>query len=679
MDEKTPPFQPTVEVDSIAPPGFDRGDDPPRASASAINLHRLEPLIPVVSARILKASSDTLDEVIQHSLQEILQSLGLSRGGLLKVAKGRCHVIISHAWHDHGVEIVSNEINLAELLPWTYHQIVVLGKTVAKHNIDSMPADAVADRQFFVRFGAKSALAIPLFVGQSVHHIVSVHSVTEECIWPESFITSLRLLGEIFVGALERRDILSSLKTYQTRLDMAAASAGAGFWDLDLATGNIWVTSKAREMLRFAEGEAVTFADFLDKIHPDDRASVTRAVEQARALDAEVCVEYRAAGPDGTVRWFLSRGRIQQQGPNAAKSLAGATMEITHRKQMEHTLQQQVREISRLREQLEQENTLLRSEAGLNEERHRSLGDSAAMQRVKALIEQVAPTGSTVLIQGETGTGKELVAQAVHQLSDRNKRLMVTVNCAALPAALIESELFGREKGAFTGAMSRQIGRFELAHGSTLLLDEIAEMPLETQAKLLRVLQNGTFERLGSPLNIKVDVRIIAATNRNLAKEVDAGRFRRDLFYRLNVFPLHVPPLRERVEDIPLLVWKFISEFGQRMGKKLNKIGSQDMETLLAYPWPGNVRELRNVIERAMITSTGNALDLSHLNLAAPKSADPSAMTLREVERRHIEHTLAVAQGKIKGPGGAAALLGLNPSTLYSRMRKLGIKFPSTQ
>jgi transcriptional regulator with GAF, ATPase, and Fis domain len=254
---------------------------------------------------------------------------------------------------------------------------------------------------------------------------------------------------------------------------------------------------------------------------------------------------------------------------------------------------------------------------------------------------------------------------------------MVTVNCAALPAALIESELFGREKGAYTGALNRQIGRFELAHGSTLFLDEIAEMPLETQAKLLRVLQDGTFERLGSPQKIKVDVRIIAATNRHLAEEVEKGRFRRDLFYRLNVFPLHVPPLRGRAEDIPLLVWKFISEFGQKMGRKISRVASEDMAALAAYSWPGNVRELRNVIERAMITSKGNTLDVTHCDLGRSRPLTSSILPLEEVERHHIQETLKMTRGKIKGKGGAAELLGLNPSTLYSRMRKLGIVFSS--
>lgn len=279
------------------------------------------------------------------------------------------------------------------------------------------------------------------------------------------------------------------------------------------------------------------------------------------------------------------------------------------------------------------------------------------------------------MIQGETGTGKELIAQSIHQLSNRSKRLMVIVNCAALPSALIESELFGREKGAFTGALSRQVGRFELANGSTLFLDEIAELPLETQSKLLRVLQNGTLERLGSPKSIRVDVRIVAATNRNLVEEVEQGRFRRDLFYRLNVYPIHVPPLRERIDDIPLLVWKFIGEFGQTMGRKVSRISDKDMERLTAYPWPGNVRELRNVIERAMITSTGNVLDLSGLDLGETRAKWTRVVPLAEMERLHIEQTLGQTRGKIKGAGGAAELLGLHPSTLYSRMRKLGVRW----
>ena len=276
-----------------------------------------------------------------------------------------------------------------------------------------------------------------------------------------------------------------------------------------------------------------------------------------------------------------------------------------------------------------------------------------------------------MLIQGETGTGKELVAQAIHRLSERNNRPMIVVNCASLPAGLVESELFGRERGAFTGALTKQLGRFELANGSTLFLDEIGELPMETQSKLLRVLQEGKFERLGSPHTIKTDVRIIAATNRNLFEEVEQGRFRRDLYYRLNVFPIHVPPLRERREDIPGLVWECVAEFNGMMGKKIRRISAHDMEALTAHPWPGNIRELRNVIEHAMITSKSETLELHSTDLRLQSVAE--SLCLEEVESRHISSVLRLTNGRIKGPGGAAELLGLNPSTLYFRMRKLGI------
>jgi len=630
---------------------------------------QLATLIPLISARILRASGEELDQVIQESLREVLRSLRLERGGLLEVAEGVCRVVVSYVWYDAGVETVSKEINLAQTHPWTYHQLVILGKTVTKYGLDSMPEEAELDRLAFIRMGIRSALLIPLFLEQRVHHIIVVHSLRHRYQWPEQFIEYLRLLGEIFVSALERRAMLHNLVRYQERLDLAAASAGAGLWEMNQVDRSIWLTQQTRVLFDFAPDEEVTFDRFVERIDPQDRPKVVEALETSLNHDHELRLEYRVIAPDGATRWMLSQGRVHPQGPNGSLCLTGVTLDITQRKHMEQQLLDQVEEITRLREQLEQENRQLRSEAGLNQDRHGSLGNSAAMLAVRARIEQVAPTDSTVLLQGETGTGKEMIAQAIHQLSGRSKRLMVTVNCAALPSALIESELFGREKGAYTGALSRQVGRFEQAHGSTLLLDEIAEMPMEAQVKLLRVLQDGSFERLGSPVNRHVDVRIIAATNRNLVEEVEQGRFRRDLFYRLNVFPIHVPPLRERTADIPLLVWKFVNEFGQRMGRKISRITREDMGTLSAYSWPGNVRELRNVIERAMITSQGTVLDLSLCDLSPPcpvASVSCDILPLEEVERRHIRETLRVTQGRVKGRGGAAEILGLNPSTLYS-------------
>ncbi len=288
-----------------------------------------------------------------------------------------------------------------------------------------------------------------------------------------------------------------------------------------------------------------------------------------------------------------------------------------------------------------------------------------------AQAEQVAATNSTVLLSGETGTGKELIAQAIHKLSPRHDKLMVKVNCASLPATLIENELFGREKGAYTGALTSQIGRFELANGSTIFLDEISELSLELQAKLLRVLQERQFEKVGSIRTVTVDVRVIAATNRNLLEEVRAGRFREDLYYRLNVFPIVVPPLRERIEDVPALVWEFVREFNDKMGKRISRISQQDLSSLQTCSWPGNVRELRNVVEHGMIISSGE-----ELIVRIPKSTNGSTfpkVSLEELERRYIEEVLKQTGWRLHGEGGAAEVLGLNRTTLYSRMKKLGI------
>ena len=284
----------------------------------------------------------------------------------------------------------------------------------------------------------------------------------------------------------------------------------------------------------------------------------------------------------------------------------------------------------------------------------------------------MAPTDSTVLILGETGTGKELLARAVHSQSDRKARTMVKVNCAALPSTLIESELFGREKGAYTGALTEQVGRFELAHRSTIFLDEISEMSLELQAKLLRVLQEGQFERLGDPKPIDVDVRVIAATNRDLAEAVQKGQFRNDLYYRLNVFPISIPPLRERREDIPTLVWHIVPEFAERMGKRIESIPKKTMEALQRYSWPGNVRELRNVIENAMIITTGPVLQVEMPQVSVGLRAENAS--LQEVERNHILDVLEMTDWRIRGENGAAEVLALKPTTLEARMRKLNIR-----
>jgi transcriptional regulator with GAF, ATPase, and Fis domain len=344
-----------------------------------------------------------------------------------------------------------------------------------------------------------------------------------------------------------------------------------------------------------------------------------------------------------------------------------------YRRQAEAELGARLGAIEELKGRLEAENLYLRDEVAPTHGFEHVVGHSAVMRTVLERAVMVAGTSTTVLLLGETGTGKEILAEAIHRQSARGQSILVKVNCAALPQTLVESELFGHEKGAFTGATAAKAGRFELADGGTLLLDEIGDLPLDLQPKLLRVLQQGEFERVGGTRTHKVDVRVIAATNRDLPRALAEGRFRDDLYYRLGVFPILLPPLRDRREDIPLLVWAMIDRLQARLGRRISRVPKPVMDRLVSYAWPGNVRELGNVVERALILSAGPALQVEEtLGAAGPRRAD----RLDEVEREHILHVLKRCEWRVQGAGNAAAMLGLNPSTLRSRMQKLGIARP---
>ena len=347
------------------------------------------------------------------------------------------------------------------------------------------------------------------------------------------------------------------------------------------------------------------------------------------------------------------------------------------RKRADQKIQHALAEIKQLKDSLEAENIYLRDQIDIEYKHDEIIGKSDGIQKVLLQVQQVASTGTTVLILGETGTGKELIARAIHNSSPRRARAMIKVNCAALPSQLIEAELFGHEKGAYTGATSSQIGRFEAANGSTIFLDEIGELPLELQVKLLRVIQEGQFERLGSSRPIDVDVRIIAATNRNLAQAIRERKFREDLYYRLNVFPISVPPLRQRREDIALLVWAMVEEFSKVFGKTIERISKRNMDAIENYYWPGNIRELRNLVERAMILNSGPTLVIDVLGDSATIPAAP--MTIEGMERAHINSVLEKTGWRIRGKNGAAEILGLKPTTLNSRMKKLGIRRKNIQ
>lgn len=358
--------------------------------------------------------------------------------------------------------------------------------------------------------------------------------------------------------------------------------------------------------------------------------------------------------------------RFQQVGNVFANALA--------RRRDDERLQAAFSQISDLKERLERKNTYLREDIDLEHDHTTVIGQSIAIRSVLKKAEQVASTDSVVLLSGETGAGKELIARTIHELSKRKDKPMVKVNCAAMPATLIESELFGREKGAYTGALSREIGRFELANGSTIFLDEIGELPTELQAKFLRVLQDGEFERLGSSKTVQVDTRVIAATNRDLQAAIKDGKFREDLYYRLSVFPIDIPPLRERREDLLAITWHLLKDLCKRMGRNVESIDPATLKAFQAYSWPGNVRELRNVIERYLILNPGPVF-----RAEVPESDESPPLVgqnLDEVERRHIQQVLQKTRWRIRGKGGAAEHLGLKPTTLEARMKKLGIARP---
>jgi len=413
-------------------------------------------------------------------------------------------------------------------------------------------------------------------------------------------------------------------------------------------------------------------------VHPDDVNYCLEVYSPAFDARVEFEMEYRLRRSDGEYRYIFEHGVPIFETDGILRGYVGYCIDVTERKESEKALidanQRLVeanRQIESFKEKLKNENVYLQEEIKVERSHQEVIGQSQAIRRVLMRVEQVAPTNSTVLLLGETGTGKELIARAIHRSSKRRDRLMVKVNCAALPATLVENELFGREKGAYTGALTREIGRFELAHESTIFLDEIGELPLELQAKLLRVIQEGEFERLGSSRTIRVDARLIVATSRNLEAAVREGKFREDLYYRLNVFPIHIPPLRERREDIPMLTWHFLRDLGGRMGREIATVRASTMNSLESYSWPGNVRELRNVIERHLITYSGPDFEAELPPMIRPAaSADDTAV---EVERNHIQHVLERTGWRIRGHGGAAETLDLKPTTLESRMRKLGI------
>ncbi len=476
-----------------------------------------------------------------------------------------------------------------------------------------------------------------------------------------------RAVTIVLQDVTERKRAEEALRESQTRLSTVIDSAMDAIIVFD-DQYDIRLFNAAAETLfgcpaRIAVGQSFTrFASTSLREALDRRTAAfdSNGCESAYLCESENLTALRAHGDAFSIEATLAQATLQGE-----KLFTLIMRDVNDRRLAEE-------QIDRLR----RENVILREQVGRRSEFRGIIGESTGIRAVIRTIERVAATNSTVLISGETGTGKELVARAIHDLSEAKDELLVTVNCAALPAGVIESELFGHEKGAFTGALARRLGRFEVANGGTIFLDEIGDLPLDLQAKLLRVLQTGAFERVGGAKTIECDVRVVAATNKDLAEAVERNEFRADLYYRLNVVPIEIPPLRDRIRDIPLLVDHFLALLGDKVNTHVEAIPAEVMSSLVAYPWPGNVRELQNVIERGIILSSRGRLEAGDWLPRASRPIDPDLQTLQQSEREHILEALQRTGWRVSGKHGAAALLDVKPTTLESRMKRLGIARP---
>ena len=483
---------------------------------------------------------------------------------------------------------------------------------------------------------------------------------------------AMREVGE----TTERKQAQEALCRSEAYLAQAQRLSRTGSFGWNAITGEIYWSDETFRIFECDPAERPTLDLVIARTHPDDRALVREVIDRAVGEPSDFDFEHRLLMPDGTVKYL--RVVAGYSGGEPGPAFVGAVTDISERKRAEIALQGALGEIKKLKDQLYEENVALKEEIDKRSMFEEIVGESPALQPVLARVAKVAPTDSTALITGETGTGKELIARAIHKRSPRAARAFVSVNCAAVPPSLIASELFGHEKGAFTGATQRRLGRFELAEGGTLFLDEVGELPQEAQIALLRVLQEREFERVGGGRPIRMNVRVIAATNRDLQHSIDASLFRSDLYYRLSVFPIEMPPLRERREDIPLLVEYFIDRYASRAARRIRGIDRASLDRLRSYSWPGNIRELQNVIERSMVLCESEILTIDESWLPAePEEVENRSAPLLKMsppeERRIIEAALEATGGRVSGPTGAAARLGVPPSTLDSKIRAFKI------
>jgi len=716
---------------------------------------RFQSLASQVAARFVDLPAEEIDETVNEVLREIGEHFEVDRVCMTRFSTEGEVLEATSLWHSDRFpdETKTKAYALEQTYPKGVAHLMREGSLVFGR-LEEFPAWP-KELEMMNHLGIVAAVGVKVSFDGSVLEFLSLDSLSNRD-WPDDAAERAQFLGRVLFNAVNRKRAEEE-REETLSFQSLASQVAARFVGLPAGEVDKTVSEVLREIGEYFKVDRVAMARFslTEKVgkvleatslwHSDQFPDATKATayafeqiypnttshllqegslvfgrfeefpdwtpesEMLQRLGIAAAVAVKASSDDSGLRALVLDSLSDRDWPDDVSErtqfLARVLFNAVDRKRVEEERRKAFEEIEKLKEKLEQENLYLRKEIRVGHPHSEIIGNSEKLRRVLSRVEQVADANATVVITGETGKGKELIARHLHALSGRSKNPLITVNCSALPATLVESELFGREKGAYTGAMTRQVGRFELANRSSIFLDEVGELPLEVQAKLLRVVQSGEFERLGTPQSTKVDVRVIAATNRSLQAMVKEGRFREDLYYRLNVIQVVVPPLRERPGDIPLLVWHFVGNFCADQGRKIERIKKEDMARLQTYSWPGNVRQLRNLIERAVILSEGRTLDIEwtaaeflprqefapgppfHEKIGSPqedfssaphREAETTGETLEEVERSYILTVLKRCNWRVGGASGAAKILGMKRSTLDSRLKKLGIERPKT-
>jgi len=634
---------------------------------------RFESLLGELSSKLVNLPLESIDVSIESSLNLLAEFFDADRCHLGEFSSDQSKIEVSYFYLRPGIIIPQTTDVGEDYLPFVYESIKK-DKLIAISNPSELPDQARQDREVIDKLGIKSLLILPVKIDRVVQFGFSLATTTKHIKWEEQTINRIMIAANVLANAIQRKIALKQILDEKEWSEAVLQGMPQITYVFDLQ-GKLKRWNKDAEAVLGYSAEEMKDKFIGDLYSDEDMKRVMKVVEKVIEDGKEHQVEYDFINKSGEiVPYYYGSGKLMDIGDE--QYIVGQSINISEIKQAQEEIARQLEEINELKNQLEAENIYLRQELLTTDSNSEIIGKSDVLKHIFYRIEQVAPLDTTVLLEGETGTGKELFAKDIHKKSNRSNKPLITVNCAALPASLIESELFGHEKGAFTGALQKQIGRFELANGGTLFLDEIAEIPIELQAKLLRVLQEGEIERIGNPKTIKVDVRIIAATNRKLEKEINRGRFREDLYYRLNVYPITIALLRDRTDDIPLLVEHFVKRFNQKFNKDITRIPRKVMDQLMFYDWPGNIRELENIIERAMILSRSNTLTVEKLK-SQDQAYNEKLQTLADHERDYIIKVLDQTLWRINGSNGAASVLDMHPETLRSRMRKLGIKRPN--